>query len=278
VNEFAPYDQGFSQNHINLSLEFFNRSYISPACHGWNHSEDLNNANLSFAYNIVNFTFWNWYNNYGIKPNFWLGHSSQGNYNISIALQHFSEKYWTVYAEGFVLDSQGRFPDGSTPAVAYIGDSCDPEFGVGWGVPCKTLGEAQQRYINYSFDRDIIFIRGHPSMLNDSNHQGDLLLWQEWIDWIYQNHTLINFNHSQAIEYKIDRNNFTVVKNNNLNYTINLTLCTFNHTVLFSPPENNSDLWILHDGNGQYVGLIQGDTWLFLEKGHIYYFTRVNGT
>ena len=44
VDEFSYYHSGFLQDHINLSLEFFNRPLIYPQCHGWNHS-----ANLGFA-------------------------------------------------------------------------------------------------------------------------------------------------------------------------------------------------------------------------------------
>jgi hypothetical protein len=117
VPEFSQYTSGFSQDHIDKSLEFFSRSYIEPECHGWNHSEDLNHATMSFAYTIVNYTLWNWYNNYHIKPHFWLGHSTYGNYNISLALKKFSEKYWTVYAEDFNTDDTDRFPNHIEPAV-----------------------------------------------------------------------------------------------------------------------------------------------------------------
>jgi len=277
VNEFAPYDPGFTQNHINLSLNFFNRSYISPGAHDWNHTqeENINHANLSYAYKIINYTLWNWYNNYHIKPNFWLGMGDNGNYNISLALQRFSETYWTVYAENFQTSNTTRFPNGIKPAVEYIGSPCDPLFGGITGKPCKTLQEAQQLFSNYSQNKEIVSIRGHPGPLNNSNQQQNLTLWQEWIDWIYQNYTLINMNFTQAIEYKIDRNSFIVEKNNNNNYTINLSLCQFNHTVLFSPPEYNTDQWILHDQDGQYIGLIQGDTFIRLEKDHCYYFTRL---
>jgi len=280
VNEFALLHPGFLQNHINLSLEFFNRSYISPACHGWNHSDDLGHANLSFAYKIVNYTLWNWYNNYHIKPNFWLGRGSTGNYNISLALKRFSDTYWTVYAEGFTgLNSEGEFPDGTSPAIEYIGESCDPKFGFpSENNPCKTLEEAQQLFMDYSPGKEIIFMRGHPSILNDTSHLNDLYLWQEWIDWIYQEHELININHTQAIEYKIDRNNFIVERNNRENYTINLTLCQFNHNVLFTPPGNDGNRWILHDESGNFIGEIQGDVFLYLEKGHCYYFTRLTNT
>jgi hypothetical protein len=277
VDEFAPLDQGFTQDHINLSLEFFNRSYISPGAHDWNHTyeEDLNHATLSYAYKIINYTLWNWYNNYHIKPNFWLGMGDNGNYNISLALKRFSETYWNVYAENFQTSNTTRFPNGNSPAVAYIGSPCDPLFGNTFGNPCKTLPEAQQLFTNYSQTREIIFMRGHPSALNDSNQQQNLTLWQEWIDWIYQEHELININHTQAIEYKIDRNHYNVKRNNANNYTINLSQCQFDHTVLFSPPENNTDQWMLRDQNGQYIGIIQGDTFIFLEKGHCYFFTRI---
>jgi len=280
VNEFVPLHTGFLQNHINLSLEFFNRSYITVAAHSWNHSsENLNYASLSYAYKIINYTLWNWYNNYHIKPNFWLGKGSTGNYNISLALKRFSDTYWTVYAEDFTgLNSKGKFLDGNSPAVEYIGNSCDPLFGCDFGDPCKTLEEAQQLFTDYSLGKEIIFLRGHPSILNDTSHLNDLYLWQEWINWVYQNHTLININHTQAIEYKIDRNNFVVTRNNGENYTINLTLCQFNHNVLFTPPDNNGTRWILHNENGKVIGEIQRDVFLSLEKGHCYYFTRLTNT
>ena len=106
-----------------------------------------------------------------------------------------------------------------------------------------------------------------------TSHQNDLKLWQDLIDWIYQKHNLININHTQAIEYKIDRDNFKVKKNSEGNYSINLSLCQFNHNVLFSSPDNNQ--WELHDENGKYIGLVQGDMFFILEGGHNYYFTRL---
>lgn len=274
VKEFSPYDTGFSQDHINLSLEFFNRDYISVGAHSWNHSENLGFANLSYAYKIINFTLWNWYNNYHIKPHFWLGHNTDGNYNISVALKKFSDTYWTVYAEAFRASWKDRFPEGMPPAVGYIGADFDPYFGVSFGHPCKTLQEAQQLYSDYAQNREIIFIRGHPAILNQTNQQNNLSLWQEFIDWIYQEHEFINMNHTQVIEYKIDRNNFGVEKSNEDNYTINLTLCKFNHTILFSLPDDKSGQWILHNENGEYIGEIAGDTYLFLEKSHNYFLTR----
>jgi len=274
VKEFSQYHSGFSQDHINLSLEFFNRDYISVGAHSWNHSENLGFANLSYAYKIINFTLWNWYNNYNIKPHFWLGHNTDGNYNISVALKKFSDTYWTVYAEAFRASWKDRFPNGIAPASEYIGADFDPYFGCSFGHPCKTLQEAQQLYTDYAQNREIIFIRGHPGILNQTNQQNNLSLWQEFIDWIYQDHEFINMNHTQVIEYKVDRYNFSVERNNEDNYTINLTLCKFNHTILFSLPDNKSGQWILHNENGEYFGEITADTYLFLEKGHNYFLNR----
>jgi hypothetical protein len=275
VEEFSPYHTGFSQNHINLSLEFFNRDYISVGAHSWNHSENLATANLSYAYKIINYTLWNWYNNYQIQPHFWLGHNTDGNYNISVALKKFSETYWPVYSEAFRASWKDRFPPGKPPAVEYLGADFDPYFGVSFGHPCKTLEEAQQLYNEYAEGRDIIFIRGHPGVLNQTIQQNNLTLWQEFIDWMYQDHTFINMKHTQVMEYKIDRNNFSVVKNNAENYTIDLTKCEFNHTVLFSLPEGKSGRWVLNSENGEYIGEITGDTYLPLERGQTYFFTRV---
>jgi hypothetical protein len=191
-----------------------------------------------------------------------------------VALKKFSETYWTVYSEAFRASWKDRFPNGITPAVEYIGADFDPYFGVSFGHPCKTLEEAQQLYADYAQSREIIFIRGHPGVLNQTNQLNNLTLWQEFIDWIYQDHEFINMNHTQVIEYKIDRNNFGVEKNNEDNYTIDLTLCEFNHTVLFSFPDEKSSQWRLNSDNGEYIGEITGDTFLFLEKGHHYFLSR----
>lgn len=280
VKEFAPLFSGYSQDNINKSKEFFNRSYISLACHEWSHSESerLNKVNLSQAYKTVNFSLWNWYNNFHIKPHFWLGRSSTGNYNISVALKRFSETYWTVYAEYFSnIDKNGKFPNNMTPAIEILGNCCDPGFGWDWGT-CETLPEAQKLFVDYMQEHEVIFMRCHPAELNDTKNQKYLKLWQDFIDWIYQKHDLININHTQAIEYKIDRNNFKVEKNNENNYTINLSLCQFNHNVTFSPPHNDSDQWELYDGNGNKIGIVEGDTFFLLEKGHSYYFTRLTYT
>ncbi|VVB59220.1 Uncharacterised protein [uncultured archaeon] len=277
VKEFGPIYPAFSQINIDKSIEFLNRSYIFVTCHDWNHSqaEDLNNVNLSQANKTIYFALWNLYNNYHVKPHFWLGRSSWGNYNITLALKSFSETYWPIYGEGFSnINNNGRFPDGNIPAVEYIGSSCDPGFGWDWGT-CKTLPEAQKLYGDYIKNREIIFMRCHPGLLNDPNQKNNLTLWQDYIDWIYQ-HNLININHTQAIEYKVDRNNFKVRKNNEGNYTIDLSLCQFTHNVLFSPPDN--DQWELFSEAGNKIGVANGDTFFLLEKGHSYYFTRLTNT
>jgi hypothetical protein len=274
VPEFSQYTSGYSQAHIDKSLEFFSRSYIEPECHGWNHSEDLNHATLSFAYTIVNYTLWNWYNNYHVKPNFWLGHSSYGNYNISLALKKFSEKYWTVYAEYFKTDDTDRFPNHIKPAVEYIGPFFDPAFGESWDPACKTVAEAQQLFTAYAQGKEILAVRGHPDFLNGTNQRAtqNLTKWQQFINWIYQTHTLINIHHTEAIEYKIDRNNFIVIENSPTSFTIDLTGCTFDHNVLFTNPDGtNQRNWILSDQNGHYIGTVRDDVFLLLKNGVKYF-------
>jgi hypothetical protein len=230
---------------------------------------------LSFAYKIINFTLWNWYNNYHIKPSLWLGHEIDGNYNISLALKKFSEKYWTVYAEDFhstVIN----------PAVEYIGDFYDPEFGCDWSAhPCITVQEAQQKFTTYAKNKDIIGIRGHPYFLNGTNQRAtqNLTKWQQFIDWMYQAHTYINMKHPEAIEYKIDRDNFIVEKNTPENYTIDLTRCTFDHNVLFTNPDGtNQRNWTLYDQNGKYIGIVRGDVFLKLKSGVKYYLSTTGNT
>jgi hypothetical protein len=270
AREFSQYTSRFSQANIDKSLEFFNRSYIEVQCHGWNHSEYLNHATLSFAYTIVNYTLWNWYNNYHIKPRFWLGPSSAGNYNISLALQKFSETYWTVYAEDFKVYDSKLFPNNIEPAVEYIGPFIDPTFGCEWGNPYTTVQEAQQLFTVYSQGKEILAVRGHPDFLNGTNQRAteNLTKWQQWIDWIYQTHTLININHTEAIEYKIDRENFIVEKNSPEQYTIDLTGCMFDHNVLFTNPDGtNQRNWILSDQNGHYIGTVREDVFFRLKNG-----------
>jgi len=274
VNDF-----GWSKNSINASLEFFSWPGVTPACHGWNHSENLNHANLSFAYKIINYTLWNWKNNYNITPHFFLGPGTSGNYNVTLALKRFSEMYWPVYGENFRADDHNLFPNGSKPAIEYIGQASyvamfDPLFGQNWSTPCKTLKEAQDLYNTSSKGKEILFIRGHPNILNSTSESSNLTLWQQWIDWIYQTHQLININHTEAIQYNIDRYKFKVEKNSNTNYTIDLTQCKFNHKLLFSSPiENDLRPWKLYTQDGRFIGRIQGDTFLKIEPGLKYYFT-----
>jgi|GEM_PF-5147313 len=279
VNEFSRYSSKYSQNHINASLEFFNQSYIEPECHGWNHSEELNHATLSYAYQIVNYTLWNWYNNYHIQPRFWLGHDYDGNYNISLALKKFSERYWTVYAEYFIVDST-HFPNNSEPAVEYIGNFFDPCFGCTFGHPCKTVQEAQRLFNAYAQNKEIIAIRAHPWFLNDTTLRAreNLTKWQQFIDWIYQTHTYLNFNHTEAIQYKIDRNNFTVEKNNDNNYTINLSHCKFNHRILFTNPDGTGQRnWSVTEQSGHIIGIVHEDVFFQLNSTAIYYLTTQEG-
>jgi hypothetical protein len=196
-NEIRNYsvinDFGWSQNKINESINFFLQSNIYPQCHGWNHSADLNNANLSFAYKIMNHTLWNWQNNYDIKPNFFLGHSTSGNYNITLALRNFSQKYWNIYGENFRWNEQDKFPEGNreSPAIEYLlkpqYTKCfDPLFGCNWGDPCETLQEAKDLFNTsyYNNNLEILLIRGHPSHLNKTYQLENFTLWQDWIDWI----------------------------------------------------------------------------------------------
>ena len=149
----------------------------------------------------------------------------------------------------------------------------DPLFGRNWDVPCKTLNEAQNLYNSSSKGKEILLIRGHPDILNRTDQMTNLTLWQQWIDWIYQTHELININHTEAIQYTIDRNSFIVEKNTNTNFTIDLTHCKFNHNILFSSPyENDGRQWRLYEENGELICTVQGDTFLLLEPGLKYYF------
>lgn len=282
-NEIRNYsvvnDFGYSQENINESLKFFSKERVTVGCHGWTQSDDINYATLNYAYKVINYTLWNFKNNYNITPHFFLGHSTSGNYNVTLALKQFSENYWTVYGENFRADETILFPEGSKPAIHYITEvpyvaMFDPLFGQNWGVPCKTLNEAQKLYNNLSLGKEIIFIRGHPANLNQLEQKTNLTLWQQWIDWIYNTHQLININHTEAIYYNFDRYNFRVIKNNDTNYTIDLTQCNYNHNLLFrSPYENDTRSWILYNENGKHIGTIQGDTFLNVEPRLKYYFT-----
>ena len=274
---------GVAQDKINKSLEFFNREKVYPQCHGWNYSSDINNeATLAQAYKIVNYTLWNWWNNYHIKPHFFLGASTSGNYNITLALKKFSEKYWDIYGENFRWKKPELFP-GTTPdapAIEYIGKKdfismFDPLFGNTWGDSCKTLEEAIDLYNTNSQGKEILFIRGHPSSLNDntSHTVENLTLWKNWIDWIYQEHELININHTQAIYYNVDRENFKVRKNKINDFTVDLTNCQFNHTVLLSDPYGKDDTtWNISDENGVQLDSIQGEGFVDLQSGQKYSF------
>jgi hypothetical protein len=279
IPEFSKYTSEFSQAHIDKSLEFFNMSHIEPEAHGWNHTENLDTCTLSYAYNIINYTLWNWYNNYHIKPSIWLGHNTDGNYNISLALKKFNEKYWTVYAEDLRVDDKTLFPN-HIAAVEYIGTFFDPLFGCDWGTPCKTAQEAEQRFTTFSQGKEIVPIRGHPYFLNgtDQHTTENLTKWQTFIDWVYQTHTYININHTEAIQYKIDRDNFIIEKNSSELYIIDLTDCMFDHNVLFTNPDGtNKRNWTLCDKNGKYIGVVRDDVFLELKNG-VKYLLSTNET
>ena len=269
IPEFSKYTSGFSQTQINKSLAFFNLSYIEAESHGWNHAENLNYASLSYAYNIINFTLWNWYNNYHIKPSMWLGHNLDGNYNISVALKKFSEKYWIVYAEDLRVQNEQRFPNHKAE-VEFIGTFFDPTFGCNWGTPKITVVQAKQKFTTFAQGKDIVPVRCHPAFLNGTNQQAteNLTKWQQFIDWIYQNHTYINMKHPEAVEYKVDRNNFSVIQINSTSYVIDLTNCKYDHNVLFTNPNGNNQItWTVRDNLGNYIGSVNNDVFLMLKNG-----------
>ena len=194
-----------------------------------------------------------------------------------MALKKFSENYWYVYGENFRWKKPELFPDTSpdSPAVEYIGKEefvsmFDPLFGNNWGDSCSTLEEAKELFNTKSKDKEILFIRGHPSSLNDntSKTMENLSLWEEWIDWIYQEHDLININHTQVIHYNVDREKFKVRKNNVNKFTIDLTDCQFDHTVLFSDPYGQSDTtWNITDESGIQLDNIEGEGFVELLSG-----------
>jgi len=64
-------------------------------------------------------------------------------------------------------------------------------------------------------DKEILFIRGHPKYFDGTERYvvENVSLWKNWIDWIYGNHDLININHTQAIEYNIDRYSMMTMEN-----------------------------------------------------------------
>jgi hypothetical protein len=273
----------WSEDRIKKSLEFFSQDHISPAGHGWDYQADpLNTATLEEAYTYINYTMWNWYNNFGIKPRFFLGGSTSGNYNVTLALKKFSEKYWTVYGEDFRWQEPDKFPETSrdAPAVEYITkyEYCelfDPLFGVDWGVPCETLDDAIALYNEETKNKELIFIRGHPKYFDDTDPSSveNISLWKSWIDWIYQNHELININHTQAIEYNVDRYNFVVYKNSVRNFSIDLRGCKYDHDIIFSQPYSKmKTTWEVYDDGGMFVGDVFDDATYSLKAGTLYYF------
>ena len=284
-NELRNYsvveDFGYSLSDVDASLEFFSRPHVEVGSHGWNHTTNLNYVNLSYAYKMINFTMWNWKNNYNITPHFFLGPSTSGNYNITLALNRFSKQYWTVYGENFRWYDKRLFPNASrsSPAVEYIEKPLyaiefDPLFGETWGTPSKNVTEAKHLFNQSSVGKEIILIRGHPRLLNgtDQNATENLSNWEQWIDWIYATHKLININHTEAIQYNIDRYNFKVLKNNEENYTIDLTNCSFAHSVLFSKPWNSTKYWALYGKDNNMMEEVQDDTFIELSPTLIYYF------
>ncbi len=291
-NEIRNYsvinDFNWSQEKINKSLEFFNEPNVYPQCHGWNHTneEGFNWKTLNEAEEIIFHTLWNWKNNFNITPNFFLGRGTSGNYNITLALKKFSESYWTVYGENFRWNEERLFPDHTLdgPAVEYIGKKSyvkrfDPLFGNSWGNPCTTLYEAQELFKN-SYNEDdceMIFIRGHPGILNRKDQQKNLSLWEDWIDWIYLTHDLININHTQAIYYNIDRQDFKIIRTGEENYTIDLTGCKYDHNLLISPPNQlTSIIWTLIDENGNYIDTINEDKFVNLSGEKKYFLASMN--
>ena len=269
---------GWNEECINKSLNFFSKENVYPACHGWDSRSDvLNNISLLEAYLLINHTLWNWQNNFNIKPHFFLGASTSGNYNITLALKKFSDIYWLIYGENFRWDQPELFQISSrdAPAVLYIGKEpyitmLDPIFGLQWGNPCETLEDAQKLFTSQSKDKEIIFIRCHPSTLNDSDAQIYLKLWIDWIDWIYKNHTLININHTQAIQYIIDRDAFIVEQISPNLFNVDLTQCEYSHDVVFSQPYTDKSYnWtLLH--NNSIIDFFYEDTIISLDHGNRY--------
>ena len=154
----------------------------------------------------------------------------------------------------------------------------DPLFGCDWDVPCKTLDEAKELFEQDTKDSEIIHIRGHPKNLDGTSRSvvENISLWKNWIDWIYQEHNLININHTQAIQYNVDRYSFKVEKNSANNYTIDLSDCLYDHDVLFTQPyENSKANWELYDSDGDYIGKMYNDTFFNLEGGKTYFFSTV---
>jgi len=291
INEAPEYknysvveDLGWSQEKINKSLDYFKQENIHPACHGWDYRyTPLNTATLDSAYEYINFTMWNWVNNFGIKPHFFLGGSTSGNLNITLALKKFSENYWPVYGEDFRWEEPDKFPETSrdSPAVEFINKYeyvtlFDPLFGCSWGTPCTTVEEAQELFDQETEGKEILFIRGHPKYFDGSDPSvvENISLWKNWIDWIYQNHDLININHTQAIEYNVDRYSYKVYKNSVRNYSIDLTDCEYDHDIIFSQPYKNLEItWELYDAfDGTKITEILDDTTVPLDAGGMYYF------
>ncbi len=267
-------DFGWSQPIINKSLKFFQLENIHPQCHGWDHCRDLNLANLSFAQKIINYTFWNWLNNFNIKPNFFLGHGTSGNYNITLALKQFSQKYWPVYGEMFRVNDENLFPNKNS-AVDYIQWSFDPAFGIKEENPCKTVDEAIKKFQKYFDKNELIFIRGHPMSLNgtDNSSMENLTKWENFIDYLYQNYNLININHFEAVKYKTDRHHFRINKEENelfITYEIDLRGCKYNHNINVNDPcglENNT--WTLYQDDERIIEF-EGNSTINFEAGFLY--------
>ena len=271
-------DFGYAQRDIDASLEFFSWPHVEVGSHGWNHTLSLNYVNLSVACELINYTMWNWMNNYQITPHFFLGPSTSGNYNLTLALKRFSDRYWPVYGENFRWYDKRYFHNTSRsdPVVEYIekpsyAGEMDPLFGETWGDPSNNLSEAQDAFEQVIDGKEILLIRGHPRLLNETTVAAseNLSYWQQWIDWIYQNHTLININHTEAIYYNLDRYDFKVWKISEDNFSIDVTNCSYPHNVLFSKPLNSTREWALYEKE-HWIGDVQDKTFFYLSPGKIY--------
>lgn len=272
--------------HISRTVEYFNDAHIVPVFHGWNHSvwEGAvlhRDGTVHEQLEYINHTMWTYYNNFGLKLEWFLDRGFTGNWNTTEAIRQFSERNWDVSGVNFRTNQEWWYPPGEPPAIRYIGHgsygAVDPVWNMGGDPGAACIEAFYESWLNLG--ADISGITFHPQPFNETNVEDAISL----IDMVYEKGTFIEVNFEQAMQFVYDKEYMRIEKPSTDKFVIDFSDVDYDHEVLLNNPYGYThQTWELTDSAGNVLdeqilrcgGLSKPEIYISLKRSILYLIYR----
>jgi peptidoglycan/xylan/chitin deacetylase (PgdA/CDA1 family) len=186
----------YTQEQIDGVLELLDidRDLVNLSYHSWNHSEPYTDPwhgslpeqslHMNAAVDTVKY-------NFGFDLEGWVGPGGAANYNTTYLLEQMG-------ISGYLIAS-------NTQSI-YDGVRYLDIYGEGENVRSTdfygNIGDAKTNF-SYSYNKsNIIMIYGHPAQY--VNLDGYLENFSDFVEYVYNDHNVINMDWEEAVDYRID--------------------------------------------------------------------------